>query len=1115
MPDLFFDKLGNMKSFRSFLLESHFPGKFVKAVFGALPLVEATNINKAYLLIQAGSPEKLAEAKQNVNSAWAQADLDNAVKGNSRQKLLNFLYLMELRKPGFTDGETIEQIHDLAVHNSLEQRFIDKVNSDTVPEQAKAILDSEHTAAVRKVTKPYPDLTDEEERVWNRVRVYHEFPDGFRWVYAVDEQGRVAPAMPSEITRKTMNHCGNNYSAQTADDQYWELRDSTGKAYLTVILDDEGRIQESKSWGNGTNKYKMQILPYVKWLLKDQKVTGVSDRYNYGYASHKNFGVKDFMGIDPEFVDYVLENKPELIGSTESRMMFWKDALEQGLITVEQLKKIYMDGTTISEFEDMFPGLKEYGKTARFKLEPDRLDRGDSPFGANPFAVICAACGGNPFTMEELKTMIDSGKLRLEEFANYNIRLLTPEMQIMFVQSNPRNLQVLEEIAAQVSTFTICDEIWKAMVAKSDANHIDTLIKYLESANPPSKVDNEVREVFSDPNFIENVFVKILQFNSSHSDFTSVYGYQIDEPPQLFGRLCNILGAHPDIPVPQEMVDAIKVQLNRSGMETDRYDTNCPYYWIKALPPSLNRLAPSQREQVLGLFTPEVITGMVNTFVSKTDEYREVRDFLTALEKLVGSDSLPDIRPGSNNAMASLEYNTILPETKTRKRMAINSLLRTISQNSDKIMKTMKEDNSFDNDSLPCVMFDCFLRWPETMERLDWGNADTYYIVTFSMSGMLASRRNGGYINSPFANSETVKRFTDFVCSQVYANASEELLPIWSTHWGWSRYTRLGACIQALNSKFNIADETTEATFRRMCDVTLAAGDEYRILGIGSMFEIPYDEWDDMYGAYGMTFISRYVKYIPPVKWTDGDFIGNFLFTKLRELPANERIYMLEEFNPERRDDGLRTAKAVLSRLVSNGIKNGEMEVSEEEYNWMVANRFADASAIRNVLTRKADAGELSVDSYESADRVLSTFSRIMKLPSLPQLIKSTFDYLLNHVYENLGDGDTRWKVDEEAPRHAELMLTLMEKLCHNVSKGYVGAALATLYTPEIYDRVKNFEQANRAACDVPGKPKSKFRCTTNSTMEQIASYLDDYRELAEKYKDQTPKKAVRKKKTA
>ena len=460
-----------MKSLRSYLLESNFPAVFMRTVFSALPLMEACNINKDFLVREAGSPESFAEAKGRVQALWKQETMDAQLNQKAAQKVLNLLYLMEIRQPGFTTADKLHRIHDLALANLLDTKFLNMVSSDTTPGEADSLLADAEERKERN-DKLYPDLTAEDERIWNRVKVYHEFPDGFKWVYAVDDLGHVVGYMPSRITAKTMHHCGNEPSNR-AGNEYWELRGPDGRAYLTVILDGEGRIEESKSWGNQVNKYRTMIQPYVKWFLMN-RATGVGTRYNYGYATGMNYGVKDFIAEDPGFVEYVIENKPELIGNSEGRILFWKGALEDGVLDVDGIKRMYAQGVT---FNDLDGAISEYSGRARFgkyitgdpKEDLDTIRRnrwGDiSVFGQNGFSIVCSACGGCPFSRNELYQLIESGRLKLEEFANYDIKLLDDDMQRVFVAAKPSSYDQLVTISSQVATFHISEGLVDSLVS--------------------------------------------------------------------------------------------------------------------------------------------------------------------------------------------------------------------------------------------------------------------------------------------------------------------------------------------------------------------------------------------------------------------------------------------------------------------------------------------------------------------------------------------------------------------------------------------------------------------------------------------------------------------------
>lgn len=563
-----------MNELGHFLSTSYY-GKLYSS--GTSALFEAQNINKDFLKREAdatGDHERFQTARQAVQALWAQEDMSHQLNDKAGQKVLNFLYLMEIRQPGFTTVDKLHAIHDLYIGNTLDTKFLSAVNSDTMPDQAEQILAgaTEHQVKSNKV---YPDLTDDEEAIWNRVKVFHEFPDGFKWVYAVKADGSIASHIPSNITFKTMHHCGNTPDAHS-NNQYWELRGPDGKAYLTVILSPEGKIEESKSWGNQPNKYRRMIQPYVKWFLKN-KVSGVGYRYDYGYATHNNFGVKDFMGDDPEFIDYVLENKPELFGNTEKRIMFWKEALHQGVITVEDIKTMYKEGMTLRQVLGNFSSMVPYHHSSKFNEWGDIQSRRysgyeeGSVFGSNPFDVVCAACDGCPFSKDELKQLIADKRVSLEEFANYDIHLLDDDMQKAFVAATSYNLNRLMNIAAEVGTFEIAPDIMTPLIGvlregsptpppnyykmdwserhdnpacmkyDEDSNRFDEALRsvrtYMNDANPPEKARDVVDAVFGDERVMNNIFGPHWEGNSVNNYY---YSRDVDQWLSVFGRFKDI-----------------------------------------------------------------------------------------------------------------------------------------------------------------------------------------------------------------------------------------------------------------------------------------------------------------------------------------------------------------------------------------------------------------------------------------------------------------------------------------------------------------------------------------------------------------------------------------------
>ena len=582
-----------MDEMRRFILESHFGNDFARAIFDALPMFEAVSINKDFLMREAGSPERFKEVKDAVLGLWNSENMNSQMNQKAGQRVLNLLYLMEIRQPGFTDRDKLHAIHDLYIHNMLDTKFLNAVNSDTTPEQAEQALSGAVQHQVQQ-QKAYPDLSDEEEGIWNRVKVYHEFPDGFRWVYAVDERGNIASHIPSSVTSKTMNHCGNSPRAGS-DDQYWELRDSDGKAYLTIILNKDGELEESKSWGNQVNKYRRQIQPYVKWFLMD-KVKGVGRRYDYGYSTHTNYGVKDFIGDDQEFIDYVTEFKPALLGNTEEKILFWKGAIEEGIVTVDMMKRLFVSDMRVDElFNDS--KFSEYRKSSKFAYDKKGEMYSDSVFGSNRFEVLCAACGECPFTDDELKKYIGEGEIGLEEFVNYDIHLLTPEMQRAFVAYSSNNFGKIVDISREVASFNVSDELVEGLIDPFRNGESDSwrmLLGYLEESNPPEKVHKYAIEVLGDNTIVKNMFASYLR-----TDKTA-----------MLETIFSILSRFPDICV----CDEVKEQVDFVLQHLIYHENDSPVYRISGTKDILGgilSIGKERGESIIGKYRPEEIIQLV------------------------------------------------------------------------------------------------------------------------------------------------------------------------------------------------------------------------------------------------------------------------------------------------------------------------------------------------------------------------------------------------------------------------------------------------------------------------------------------------------------------------
>ena len=151
-----------MNELRRFILESHLDPRFARAVFESLWMLEAVSINKDFLIREAGSPEEFRAAKEIVLHHWNAANMNEQLNQKTAQRVLNLLLLMEIREPGFTELLKLRAIHDLYIHNMLDTKFLNVVNSDSTPEQAEEALKNAVAYQVQQ-QKTYPDLSEEEE----------------------------------------------------------------------------------------------------------------------------------------------------------------------------------------------------------------------------------------------------------------------------------------------------------------------------------------------------------------------------------------------------------------------------------------------------------------------------------------------------------------------------------------------------------------------------------------------------------------------------------------------------------------------------------------------------------------------------------------------------------------------------------------------------------------------------------------------------------------------------------------------------------------------------------------------------------------------------------------
>ena len=347
-------------------------------------IYEAVNINKDYLLkIANGDIQKLKIAKDEAEAIIKATN--TPIGDNDKHKVASLLTKFILQ--GALPANATQFLHDILVENKL--NLIYKLNSDSSKQDFENLIDE----FTRKRMSTGDQLSGAESCIWLRVKTFHDFEDGFKWIIAVDERGEPVGYIPSAVTFKTMKHCGNEPSVAEGD-TYYGLRDANNREYVTVILDGEGSIKESKGYNNTPPKDKTKINKYMQWLMLHPIVKGTS--YENGYARHMNYGVSQMID-DEDFIKKVENEKPELINSDVDKIILdWKRKIKNGEST---------EGDLIGAF------LHE--------------DLGESFM----FEHLIGILGHNPFNEQQMVSLINMKKLEPIQIANAGTQYLTIPVQ--------------------------------------------------------------------------------------------------------------------------------------------------------------------------------------------------------------------------------------------------------------------------------------------------------------------------------------------------------------------------------------------------------------------------------------------------------------------------------------------------------------------------------------------------------------------------------------------------------------------------------------------------------------------------------------------------------------
>jgi hypothetical protein len=463
------------------------------------------------------------------------------------------------------------------------------------------------------------------------------------------------------------------------------------------------------------------------------------------------------------------------------------------------------------------------------------------------------------------------------------------------------------------------------------------------------------------------------------------------------------------------------------------------------------------------------------------------------LIRLVGTERLAAWRGKLGLGWAgALAYLANMPRTDAGEEEAAGALAR-LADNGSAVDTMM----TYDGRGMRIAVFAVMLKYPGALGRLD-----PLKIAMWRMVHAVFER----YINlsdEDAPGKEDVANLVDAVCGIVLEHTDSRALQFkWPTLGETMCYV-LGRCGTGVGPGIS-------AAYRAMCERLMEEG-RGAVPGVGTVFELGREEWESMYGEYGMNFLVDYMMGIPDRMF--GDDAGRFVYGKMLGMGRNDLNEMFQVL-----DSGKKYAhkKSVVAGVLSRGIMDGEFRPDDHLFEFMVERGFVSADALRDTVSRRSEAGGIEVKSTDTAALLLKKLPSLSRLPSFPGVIRNVYTYLLDRLYANMGDGRHRWRVDEECPREGDLLSGYTDALARKLPDGgYVADAFVGLDCPEIRGRLEGFEQANRAACDVPGQPRSKFKSSVvgvvNDTVGCINENIDAAREMSAA-QDAKPARKSRKK---
>jgi hypothetical protein len=254
---------------------------------------------------------------------------------------------------------------------------------------------------------------------------------------------------------------------------------------------------------------------------------------------------------------------------------------------------------------------------------------------------------------------------------------------------------------------------------------------------------------------------------------------------------------------------------------------------------------------------------------------------------------------------------------------------------------------------------------------------------------------------------------------------------------------------------------------------------------------------------------------MPDDQFNESKFISDFVVNKLANSDeANGDIVDAIE----RMQSGIGPGKmSRIAKMISYKIVNNELPMDEQRFNALYRLRMINSEAYRAYMSRvkEATGSDITISSIEDAENTDRMIKSMTKYDRMPDIVSTTVKYLLDNIYEHLGDGRYTWRVDEDAAEYVNVLDSIMSKILSKYKTGMVPYTIKRLFDDGSFARIDGFKKANWDACNTPGKPLAKLRCDAEGIMEEIAGQMNGVRDTVEEIAAKPIKKPGAKKRAA